>query len=85
NPQVTAYSTGTVRDAGTISLLATSVVAEPGAQFNLQGAAVTAESNLIQLPQAGFGPHVVGQAAWSNGGSLQLSGRTVYFAGSVDA
>ncbi|HEC1423190.1 TPA: hypothetical protein R1W87_006799, partial [Pseudomonas aeruginosa] len=27
NPQVTAYSTGTVRDAGTISLLATSVVA----------------------------------------------------------
>ncbi|MFX8824824.1 hypothetical protein ABTM64_19895, partial [Acinetobacter baumannii] len=34
---------------------------------------------------AGFGPHVVGQAAWSNGGSLQLSGRTVYFAGSVDA
>ncbi|MES5481638.1 filamentous hemagglutinin family protein [Bradyrhizobium sp. INPA03-11B] len=85
NPQVTAYSTGTVRDGGTISLLATTVVAEPGAQFNLQGAAVTAESNLIQLPLAGFGPHVVGQAAWSNGGSLQLSGTTVYFAGTVDA
>ena len=85
NPQVKTYSTGTVRDGGTISLLATTVVAEPGAQFNLQGAAVTAESNLIQVPQAGFGPHFVGQAAWSNGGSLQLSGTTVYFAGTVDA
>ncbi|WP_143201473.1 filamentous haemagglutinin family protein [Bradyrhizobium sp. NAS96.2] len=85
NPQVTTYSTGTVRDGGTISLLATTVVAEAGAQFNLQGAAVTAESNLIQVPQTGFGPHVAGQAAWSNGGSLQLSGTTVYFAGTVDA
>ncbi|WP_342710252.1 filamentous hemagglutinin family protein [Bradyrhizobium sp. B124] len=85
NPQVKTYSTGTVRDGGTISLLATTVVAEPGAQFNLQGAAVTAASNLIQVPQAGFGPHFVGQAAWSNGGSLQLSGTTVYFAGTVDA
>ncbi|MCC8960122.1 hypothetical protein H8B02_43995, partial [Bradyrhizobium sp. Pear77] len=85
NPQVKTYSTGTVRDGGSISLLATTVVAEPGAQFNLQGAAVTAASNLIQVPQAGFGPHFVGQAAWSNGGSLQLSGTTVYFAGTVDA
>ncbi|MGY3591283.1 filamentous hemagglutinin family protein [Bradyrhizobium sp. USDA 4341] len=85
NPQVKTYSTGTVRDGGTISLLATTVVAEPGAQFNLQGAAVTANSNLIQVPQSGFGPHFVGQAAWSNGGSLQLTGKTVYFAGSVDA
>ncbi|WP_420969891.1 filamentous haemagglutinin family protein [Bradyrhizobium sp. B120] len=85
NPQVKTYSTGTVRDGGTISLLATTVVAEPGAQFNLQGAAVTADSNLIQVPQSGFGPHFVGQAAWSNGGSLQLSGTTVYFAGTVEA
>ncbi|MBR1201887.1 MULTISPECIES: filamentous haemagglutinin family protein [unclassified Bradyrhizobium] len=85
NPQVKTYSTGTVRDGGTISLLATTVVAEPGAQFNLKGAAVTAESNLIQVPQSGFGPHFVGQAAWSNGGSLLLSGTTVYFAGTVDA
>ncbi|MGY3696655.1 filamentous hemagglutinin family protein [Bradyrhizobium sp. USDA 3240] len=85
NPQVKTYSTGTVRDGGIISLLATTVVAEAGAQFNLQGAAVTAESNLIQLPQGGLVPRFVGQAAWSNGGSLQLSGTTVYFAGTVDA
>ncbi|WP_298364966.1 filamentous haemagglutinin family protein [uncultured Bradyrhizobium sp.] len=85
NPQVKTYSTGTVRDGGTISLLATTVVAEPGAQFNLQGAAVPADSNLIQVPQGGLVPRFVGQAAWSNGGSLQLSGTTVYFAGTVDA
>ncbi|GKQ52146.1 filamentous haemagglutinin family protein [Bradyrhizobium sp. Ce-3] len=85
NPQVISYSTGTVRDGGSISLLATTVVAEPAAQFNLQGAAVTADSNLIQLPASSSGPHFVGQAAWSNGGSLQLSGTTVYFAGTVDA
>ncbi|MGF6312177.1 filamentous hemagglutinin family protein [Bradyrhizobium sp. i1.8.4] len=85
NPQVITYSTGTVRDGGTISLLATTVVAEPGALFNLQGAAAMAESNLIQVPQGASARGFVGQAAWSNGGSLQLSGTTIYFAGNVNA
>ncbi|MDW4736328.1 hypothetical protein NQ293_26020, partial [Escherichia coli] len=61
------------------------VVVEPGARFDLRGAAVSAASNLIQLPQGGVAPRLVGQAAWSNGGSLQLLGTEVYFAGTVDA
>ncbi|QPF87794.1 filamentous hemagglutinin family protein [Bradyrhizobium genosp. L] len=85
NPAVVAYSTGTVLDGGTITLGGSTVVVQPGAQFDLQGAAVTADSNLIQVQQAGFGPSLVGQAAWSNGGSLQLVGTSIYFAGSVNA
>ena len=94
NPQVVAYSTGTVLGGGTITLASTfvnatsdnvPVVVEPGARFDLRGAAVSAASNLIQLPQGGVAPRLVGQAAWSNGGSLQLLGTEVYFAGTVDA
>lgn len=87
NPQSLTYSTGTVLDGGTITLTALSgnLVAEPGAQFDLQGAAVSAASNLIQLPQGGLDPRLVGQAAWSNGGNLQLFGTHIYFAGNVDA
>ncbi len=87
NPLVTTYSTGTVLGGGTITLTALggNLVAEPGAQFDLQGAAVTAQSNLIQLPQGGLAPQFVGQAAWSNGGNLQLLGTNIYFAGAVDA
>lgn len=86
NPQVIAYATGTVLDGGSINLSAVnSVVVQPGAQFDLQGAAVSAASNLIQLPQAGRARTLVGQAAWSDGGSLQLGALDIYFAGSVDA
>lgn len=86
NPQVIAYATGTVLDGGSINLSAiNSVVVQPGAQFDLQGAAVSAASNLIQLPQAGRVHTLVGQDAWSNGGSLQLGALDIYFGGSVDA
>jgi filamentous hemagglutinin family protein len=86
NPQVIAYATGTVLDGGSINLSAVnSVVVQPGAQFDLQGAAVSAASNLIQLPQAGRVHTLVGQDAWSNGGSLQLGALDIYFGGSVDA
>lgn len=85
NPSVVGYSTGTVLDGGTITLGGSTVVAQPGAQFNLQGAAVTADSNLIQVRGNGLAPSLVGQAAWSNGGSLQLVGTSIYFAGSVNA
>lgn len=85
DPRVVAYATGTVYDGGTITLGGNTVVVRPGAQFNLQGAAVTAESNLIQQPQGGLAPSLIGQAAWSNGGNLQLMGSNIYFAGSVNA
>ncbi|MBR0871346.1 filamentous hemagglutinin family protein [Bradyrhizobium tropiciagri] len=85
NPQVVGYSTGTVLGGGTITLGGINVVAQPGAQFDLRGAAVTADSNLIQVRQAGFTPTMIGQAAWSDGGSLQLVGTSIFFAGSVDA
>ncbi|MDI4235724.1 filamentous hemagglutinin family protein [Bradyrhizobium sp. Arg237L] len=85
NPRVVAYSTGALLDGGTITLGGNTVVVRPGAQFNLQGAAVAAESNLIQQPQGGLAPRLVGQAAWSNGGKLQLVGSSLYFAGSIDA
>lgn len=87
DPQVVAYSTGKVLGGGSIMLSARTGVlaAEPGAQFDLQGAAVTAASNLIQLPQGGFTQGLSGQAAWSNGGNLQLFGTMIYFAGAVDA
>ncbi|WP_229181688.1 filamentous haemagglutinin family protein [Bradyrhizobium oropedii] len=85
NPAVTGYSTGIVLGGGTITLGGATVVVQPAAQLDLQGAAVTAESNLIQQPKAGFGRSLAGQAAWSDGGSLQLVGTSIYFAGSVNA
>jgi filamentous hemagglutinin family protein len=87
NPQVVGRSSGTVLDGGTITLSGTSVEVQPDAQFDLQGASVSAASNLIQLPtqHVGQGPFLAGQAAWSNGGTLQLAGTNIYFAGSVDA
>lgn len=81
NPKVVAYSTGTVLDGGTIALTALgTIIAQPGAQFDLQGAAVSAASGLIR-----FSPRDGGQDAWSNGGSLQLYGNNIYFASTVDA
>jgi filamentous hemagglutinin family protein len=87
NPQVVTYSTGTVLNAGTITLTSGTgnLVTEVGAQFDLQGADVSAASNLIQIPQGGLSPHSSGQEVWSNGGNLQLFGTNIYFAGSVDA
>src|SRR5215831_1187269 len=71
DPQVAAYSTGTVLDGGTITLtsLTGNMVTETGAQFDLQGAAVSASSHLMQ-----FSPRDDGHDAWSNGGDLELFG-----------
>lgn len=89
NPKVVAYSTGTVLDGGTITLTATvnaaigvtgSIIAQPGAQFDLRGSAVSAASGLVRLS-----PRDSGRDSWSNGGSLQLSGNNIYFASTVDA
>ncbi|WP_315700765.1 MULTISPECIES: filamentous hemagglutinin N-terminal domain-containing protein [unclassified Bradyrhizobium] len=89
NPKVVAYSTGTVLDGGTVTLTATvnatigttgSIIAQSGAQFDLRGSAVSAASGLVR-----FSPRDSGQDAWSNGGSLQLSGNKIYFASVVDA
>ncbi|WP_027580552.1 filamentous haemagglutinin family protein [Bradyrhizobium sp. Ai1a-2] len=84
DPLVTAYSTGTVLDAGTITLAGqmtgTTVVVQPGAQLNLQGA-----NRLIQVPQGGFGPRLPSQEMWSDGGTLQLAASNIYFAGTVNA
>ncbi|MBV8927055.1 MAG: filamentous hemagglutinin N-terminal domain-containing protein, partial [Bradyrhizobium sp.] len=89
NPRIVRYSTGTVLDGGSITLAASgstndpgAIVVEPGARFDLRGAAVTAASHLIQLS-----PRDGGQDAWSDGGSLTLSPvrANAYFAGTVDA
>src|SRR5262249_11705262 len=89
DPLVIGYSTGTVFGGGTITLagpsVGNSVVGQTGAQLNLQGAAVTAESNLIQQPKGGLPSSLVGQAAWSDGGTLQLAASNIYFAGTVHA
>src|SRR5262249_53092746 len=56
NPRVVGYSTGTVLDAGAINLsagvgnIAGTIVVQPGAELDLQGAEVPASSNLIQMP-----------------------------------
>ncbi|MBV9235522.1 MAG: hypothetical protein JOZ94_06785, partial [Xanthobacteraceae bacterium] len=87
DPKATGYSTGAVLAGGNIILAGGlgNVVAESGSQFNLQGASVSAASNLIQMPQGGLHPTLSGQADWSSGGSLQLSGTNIYFAGGVNA
>jgi hypothetical protein len=92
NPQVTAFSTGAVLDGGTITLSAgagagpSTIVVQPGAQIDLQGAEVPASSALIQVPNTNpSGPRFVSEAEWSNGGNLQLAAANIYFAGTVAA
>ena len=89
DPQNDRLSTGTVLDGGTIALGTTSsgaLVVRPGAQLNLQGAAVSAASDLIQISLGALSQQrVAGVAAWSDGGDLQLTGANIYFAGNVNA
>jgi filamentous hemagglutinin family protein len=88
NPHSSRVATGTVLDGGTITLASNSsapVVVRPGAQLNLEGAAVSAASNLMQISLGAFSQQrVAGVAAWSDGGNLQLNGANIYFAGNVD-
>lgn len=82
DPRVTSYESGTVYDAGTITLSSNETVVQAGARLRLKGAAVS----LLQ-PNAnadGPGRSLVAQDYWSNGGSLRLGG-SFFFAGLVDA
>ena len=85
NPRVATYATGSLLDAGAITLYsAGTIVAEAGSQFRLEGGAAT-----IEVPnQTLFGSRSATEPLWSNGGSLQIAGlgsTNVYFAGTVSA
>jgi filamentous hemagglutinin family protein len=90
SPQVAAYATGSLLDAGVITLFGGTVVAEAGSQFLLNGGAAT-----IQVSnQSAGGARFIDQTVWSNGGSLRLGGFNsgqpglygdLYFAGTVSA
>src|SRR5262249_40301589 len=83
DPRVAGYSTGTVLDGGTMNLSAGTtgtIIVQPGAELNLQGAEVLASSNLIQVSSDSLGdPRLVGLTEWSNGGNLTLNGKNIYF------
>ncbi|HEY0330272.1 MAG TPA: filamentous hemagglutinin family protein [Rhodopseudomonas sp.] len=81
DPRVTSYQSGTIYDAGTITLASTETVVRAGAQLRLKGAAV---SLLQPKAQAGFGRKLVAREYWSNGGLLRLA-NSFFFAGLVDA
>ncbi|MCK9914438.1 filamentous hemagglutinin family protein [Microbacteriaceae bacterium K1510] len=85
DPLITAYKTGTVFDAGSITLASTMAVL-PGARFLLKGAAAE-----LELPSGGLLRRNVAQTLWSSGGELRLAGSdnggngSIFFAGDVDA
>uniref|UniRef100_Q07N95 Filamentous haemagglutinin family outer membrane protein n=1 Tax=Rhodopseudomonas palustris (strain BisA53) TaxID=316055 RepID=Q07N95_RHOP5 len=82
DPRVTSYESGTVYDAGTITLVSGKTVVQDGARLRLKGAAV---SLLQPAAKAGaIGRRLVAQDYWSNGGALRLAG-DMFFAGIVDA
>jgi filamentous hemagglutinin family protein len=95
NPQVSVFSTGTVLDGGTITLVAGAgnvpgtIVVRPGAELDLQGGEVLAGSSRIQVQNAGpTGPRLVSETEWSSGGNLQLTVAnpgSIYFSGTVNA
>lgn len=81
DPTQTAYRTGSVLDAGTITLYGASVTVREGSRFLLDG--TSAE---VEIPSGAglLGPSVVTQKIWSDGGVLQIGGG-LNFAGSVSA
>ena len=89
NPLITTYSTGSLLDAGTITLAAGvggstsgTVVVESGAQLRLNGGSATVQYlDLSDPTQSRF----LNQPLWSNGGTLQIAGNNLYFAGTVSA
>ncbi|WP_316183812.1 MULTISPECIES: filamentous haemagglutinin family protein [unclassified Bradyrhizobium] len=78
DPTVSRYTTGTVYDGGTVTLLSNATVeVQPGATINIAGAA-----GVIEVP---VGRELQTQAVWSNGGTLQIGGVTVYLGGTLSA
>ncbi|BBU63772.1 hypothetical protein MSC49_37070 (plasmid) [Methylosinus sp. C49] len=82
DPTGTAYRTGSVLDAGTITLYGYSVVAREGSRFLLDGTSAN-----VEIPSGGglLGPRVATREIWSDGGVLQIGASSLYFAGSVSA
>ncbi len=86
NPRIAAYATGSLLDAGTITLDGPTVVTQPGSQLLLRGGVAT-----IDVAGGGGAPgasRFASETIWSNGGTLQLAGigiGNLYFAGAVDA
>ncbi|MDR3417050.1 MAG: hypothetical protein P4L83_12765, partial [Nevskia sp.] len=88
DPLVTAYTTGSVLDGGSITISSDGdIVALAGSTFDLQGASATIEepSGGTSLRTAG----IVTTPIWSDGGTLTLYGggssSSLYFAGTIDA
>jgi len=82
NPLVAAYATGSVLDAGSITLGgAGPIIALAGSQFDLAGASAT-----IEQPTGGLaGGRFAAQQIWSDGGTLTFTGNSLYFGGTIDA
>ncbi|WP_400768661.1 filamentous haemagglutinin family protein [Methylosinus sporium] len=85
DPTQTAYRTGNVIDAGTITLYGYSVTAQEGSRFLLDGASAE-----VEIPSGAglLGPRLVTQKIWSDGGVLQIGVSqlsSLYFAGSASA
>ncbi|MDR3417457.1 MAG: hypothetical protein P4L83_14875, partial [Nevskia sp.] len=84
DPLVTAYTTGSVLDGGSITLSSDgTIVALAGSTFDLQGASAT-----IQEPSGGTSLRTAGivtSPIWSDGGILTLGGNEVYFSGTISA
>ena len=93
NPLITAYVTGSLLDAGTITLYSGgasnsgSVVVAAGAQLRLDGgtAAIQAPNQVARITGALTQSRFADQMLWSNGGALQIAGGNLYFAGTVSA
>lgn len=81
NPRVLTSRSGTILDGGAITLAADTVIAQAGAQFALNGTSATID--VANTP--GSLVRLVSQPIWSNGGTLQLAGKHIFFAGSASA
>ncbi|MCK9917085.1 filamentous hemagglutinin family protein [Microbacteriaceae bacterium K1510] len=83
NPLVAAYSTGTVLPGGSITLSSGAMIALAGSVFDISGA-----SGTVEVPVGGTGlrrTQYAPQQLWSDGGSLTISGTSVYFGGTIKA
>ncbi|WP_003610597.1 filamentous haemagglutinin family protein [Methylosinus trichosporium] len=93
DPRVTGYATGSLLDAGVITLVggtntterqsAGAVVVAEGATLLLEGAVANIQTPGRTIP--GAGPILLDRTIWSNGGALDIGGANLYFAGTVKA